>query len=103
MIAGRVWRGRRRRRLGILAGSVRGVGRVGSPKKRGSDVAQIVKIAFGERSGLLAGLRQKNELAEVAEGGGAASGDAIAGESLKDALEGTMNVETAIGTGEELV
>jgi hypothetical protein len=40
-------------------------------------------------------------LAEVTEGSGTASGDAIGGESPEDTLEGAMDVETGIGTGEK--
>jgi len=62
-----------------------------------------VEFTLRERSGRIeAGLGKKNELAEIAEGGGAAVGDAIGGDSFEDTFEGAVDVEAAVLFGEEL-
>jgi hypothetical protein len=62
-----------------------------------------VKIGFGETGmGAETGLGEKNELAEVAEGGGAAVGDAVGRKGFEDAFEGAVDVEAAVLLREEL-
>jgi hypothetical protein len=62
-----------------------------------------VKIGFGETGmGAETGLGEENELAELAEGGGASVGDAVGGEGFEDAFEGAVNIEAAVLLGEEL-
>lgn len=74
---------------------------IGDAEKGGGDVTHFVQFAFGEQVGFFAGLGEEDELAEVAEGGGAARGDAIGAEGLEDAFQGAMHIETGIGAGEE--
>jgi hypothetical protein len=74
---------------------------IGDAEKCGGDVTHFVEFAFGEQLGFFAGLGEKDELAEVAEAGGAARGDAIGGEGFEDAFEGAMHIETGIGAREE--
>lgn len=62
-----------------------------------------MEFAFVELFGFLAGFGEEDELAEVAESGGAACGDAIGGHGFEDACEGAVDVEMAIVWGEELV
>lgn len=96
----RAWRGRGRLRL--LRWRRRrafGGGAVGGAEKRGGDIAHLVEFAFGKRVGLFAGLGKEDELAEVAEGSGAARGDAVGGKGFEDALEGAMHVEAGIRAG----
>jgi len=78
-----------------------GLRTIGGAEKGGGHVTQFVEFAFGEQLGFFAGLGEENELAEIAESGGAARGDAIGGEGLEDAFEGAMDIETGIGAGEE--
>ena len=78
-----------------------GLRTIGGTEKSGGYVTHFVQFAFGKRLGFLAGFGEQNELAEVAESGGAPCGDAITGEGLEDALESAMHIETGIGAGEE--
>jgi len=78
-----------------------GLRTIGGTEKSGGYVTHFVQFAFGERLGFFAGLGEEDELAEVAESGGAPCGDAITGEGVKDALEGAVHIETGIGAGEE--
>lgn len=62
------------------------VGAVGSTEEGGGDVAHLVEFPFGKRVGFLAGFGEEDELPEIAEGGGAAGGDAISAEGFEDTL-----------------
>jgi hypothetical protein len=86
-------RGGRWRRAG---GGLRGIFHA---KECGDYVAHVAEFGLGKELGIYAGLGQENELAEVAEGGGAAVGDAVGREGLEDALEGAMHIEVGIGAG----
>jgi hypothetical protein len=74
---------------------------IGDAEKGGGDVTHFVQFAFGEQVGFFAGLGEEDELAEVAESGGAARGDAIGGGGLEHAFQSAMHVEAGIGAGEE--
>lgn len=84
-------------------GAARGGVGVGGAKELTSDVGHIVEFAFRQAGrGVEARLGEKNELAEIAESGGAAIGDAVCGNGFEDALEGAVNVEAAVGFTIEL-
>ncbi len=70
---------------------------IGFLKHIGSDVE---RIPGGRHVGAWTG--EEDKLAKVAESGGAAVGDAIGSQRLDDVFEGTMNVQTGIGSGEKL-
>jgi hypothetical protein len=75
----------------------RSAGRVGGFEELEGNVGHVAKVSFGEAGRKVkTGLGEENELAEIAESGGSAVGDAIGGESFEDAFEGTMNVEAAV-------
>ena len=77
--------------------------RICGAEKLAGDVGHFVEVAFGEAGlGVEAGLGNEDELAEIAEGGGAAIGDAIGGDGFEDAFEGAVDVEAAVLFGEEL-
>jgi hypothetical protein len=59
----------------------------------------VAQLGLGKELGIDAGLGEKNELAEVAEGGGTTVGDAVGGKGLEDALKGAMHIEVGIGAG----
>lgn len=90
-------------RGGGTSGSRLGSGTVGGAEEVAGDGRQVVEVSFGEASlGVETGLGKENELAEIAEGGGAAGGDTVGGEGFEDAFEGAVNVEAAVLLGKVL-
>lgn len=78
-------------------------GTVGRAQEFASEIGHFVKFIFGETGlGVEAGLGKQDELAEIAEGGGAPIGNAVGGHGPEDALESAVNVETTVFLGEEL-
>jgi hypothetical protein len=81
-------------------GARRGLGGIFHAEEGGDHVAHVAEFAFGKQLGVYAGPGKKNELAEIAESGSAAGGNAIGAEGFKDPFEGAMHVDAGIGAGE---
>jgi hypothetical protein len=80
-------------------GARSGLGGILHVEQGGDDVAHVAEFAFGKKLRVYAGPGEKNELAEIAEGGGAAGGDAVGAKGFEDTFEGAMHIDAGIGSG----
>jgi hypothetical protein len=85
------WFDGRLRPSGLTAAAI---GTVGGEKGGGKGVVDVANLAFGNLLGVV--LREEGQLTEIAESGGATSGNLIGGKSFEDALEGRAHIEVGV-------